>query len=395
MRPSHVSVRIIGALAVTAIAVTGCSSSDDNSATAASPVPNGGDVLSSASLTNAAVLPSAGRSELITYASENGEGKPIVVSGTVAIPSGTAPEGGWPVISWAHGTTGIADTCAPSGDTVDGAVHDYVGTVSATLDQWVKNGYVVVQTDYEGMGTPGDHTYLNATSESNAVADIVRAARHLDPAVGSKWFVGGHSQGGAAAISASDQAVDRAPELTLLGAIAVAPGSGLSQTPQYIASGSQAVAPVLSFLPITLLGAAAADPAVVPEEIVTPAAEPLMKAARTGCIADIRAAIGGIQVNSVIRPGADLGPWTDYLAKQEPSNANPKVPVLFAQGTADALVTPAASQVLVKQLCEKGTELDYRSYEGADHRASVAASLADATEFTKTLLAGEKTPTTC
>ncbi|MFE3293391.1 lipase family protein [Rhodococcus sp. NPDC059234] len=395
MRPTCVSVRIIGALAVTAIAVTGCSSSDGDSATATSPVPNGGDVLSSAPLTNAAALPSAGRSELITYASENGKGEPIVVSGTVAIPSGTAPDGGWPVISWAHGTTGIADTCAPSGDTVDGAVHDYVGTVSTTLDQWVKNGYVVVQTDYEGMGTPGDHTYLNATSESNAVTDIVRAARHLEPSVGSKWFVGGHSQGGAAAISASDQAVDRAPELTLLGAIAVAPGSGLSQTPAYIRSGDPAIAPVLSFLPITLLGAAAADPAVKPEEIVSEAAAPLMTAARRGCIADIRAAIPGVPVDKVLRPGADLGPWTKYLAEQEPSNAEPKVPVLFAQGTADALVTPSSSQVLVKQLCDKGTRLDYRTYGGADHRASVAASLPDAMAFTKALLAGEQTPTTC
>ncbi|MFC7446841.1 lipase family protein [Rhodococcus daqingensis] len=392
MRPSRVSVQIIGALAVTVAAVTSCSTGGDDSAAAA---PASGDVLSSAPLTNAAVLPSAARSELITYASENGNGDPIVVSGTVAIPSGTAPDGGWPVISWAHGTTGIADTCAPSGDTVDGAVHDYVGGVTATLDEWIRKGYAVVQTDYEGMGTPGDHTYLNARSESNALTDIVRAARNLDPSVGAKWFVGGHSQGGAAAISASDQAVDRAPELTLLGAFAVAPGSGLSQTPQYIATGGQAVAPVLSFLPITLLGAAAADPAVVPDQIVTPAAAPLMRAARTGCIADVRAAIGGIQVNSVIRPGADLGPWTDYLAEQEPSNATPKVPVLFAQGTADALVTPAASQVLVKQLCDKGAKVDYRSYDGADHRAAVAASLSDAEAFTEALLAGEETPTTC
>ncbi|MFC9789388.1 lipase family protein [Rhodococcus sp. NPDC127528] len=395
MRPSRVSVRIIGALAVTAVAVTSCSSSDDQPATAASPVPNGGDVLSSAPLTNAAALPSAGRSELITYASENGEGKPIVVSGTVAIPAGAAPDGGWPVISWAHGTTGIADTCAPSGDTVDGAVHDYVGGVTATLDNWVKNGYVVVQTDYEGMGTPGDHTYLNATSESNAVTDIVRAARYLDPSVGSRWFVGGHSQGGAAAISASDQAVDRAPELTLLGAIAVAPGSGLSQTPAYIKSGNPAVAPALAFLPLTLIGAAAADPAVKPEAIVTEAAAPLMTAARRGCIADIRAAIPGVPVDKVFRPDADLGPWTNYLAEQEPSNADPKVPLLVAQGTGDMLVTPAATGALVKGLCGKGARIDYRTYDGADHRASVAASVSDAEAFAADLLAGKETPQTC
>ncbi|MFF0815183.1 alpha/beta hydrolase family protein [Rhodococcus sp. NPDC003318] len=383
---------MIGGLAVAVIAVAGCSSGPQAESRS---VPNAGDVLSNVPLTNAAVLPSAARAELITYASENGDGRPIVVSGTVAIPPGEAPEGGWPVLSWAHGTTGIADTCAPSGDTVDGAVHDYVGGVTATLDQWVQRGYVVVQTDYEGMGTPGDHTYLDATSESNVLNDIVRAARQLDPDVGEEWFVGGHSQGGAAAVGASELAVDRAPELSLLGAIAVAPGSGLSQTPAYVKSGNPAVAPALAFLPLTLLGAAASDPAVVPDEIVTAEAAPLMTAARRGCIADIRAAIPSVPVDRVIRPEADLGPWTDYLAAQEPANAAPKVPLLVAQGTADQLVTPAATDVVVKALCGKDARVDLRTYDGADHRAVVQASLADAQDFAAALRNGEEPATAC
>lgn len=379
---STVSLRMIGGIAAAATVWTGSIStgSDD-----AGLVPEAGDVVSAQPLTNAAVLPSAARSEAVTYLSENGSGKPIAVTGTVAIPRGVAPEGGWPVLSWAHGTTGIADVCAPSRDTVDGPVHDYVGAVSATLDEWVKAGYVVVQTDYEGMGTPGDHTYLNAQSESNAVTDIVRAARNLDPGVGSRWVVGGHSQGGAAAISASELAVDYAPELTLLGAISVAPGSGLSQTPAYIKSGNPAIAPALAFFPLTLLGAAAADPAIKPEDIATPEAEPLMAAARTGCIADIRAAIPSVPVDKAIRPEADLGPWTQYLAAQEPANAKPKVPLLVAQGTTDQLVTPAATDVVVKSLRDSGAQVDLRTYEGADHRASVAASLEDAQAFAAAL----------
>lgn len=379
---SAFSLRMIGGIAAAATVWTGSVStgSDD-----IAPVPEAGDVISAQPLTNAAVLPSAARSESVSYVSENGSGNPIVVTGTVAIPPGTAPEGGWPVLSWAHGTTGIADECAPSRDTVDGPVHDYVGAVSATLDQWVQDGYVVVQTDYEGMGTPGDHTYLNARSESNAVTDIVRAARHLDPAVGSRWVVGGHSQGGAAAISTSELAVDYAPELTLLGAISVAPGSGLSQTPAYIKSGNPAIAPALAFFPLTLLGAAAADSSIKPEEIATAEAEPLMAAARTGCIADIRAAIPSVPVDKAIRPEADLGPWTAYLAAQEPASASPKVPVLVAQGTTDQLVTPDATDVVVKSLQDKGAQVELRTYEGADHRASVAASLEDAQAFAASL----------
>lgn len=384
--------RLIGGLAVAAVALTACSSGAADTS-AATPEP--GDVLSTAPLTNAAALPSAARNEVITYASENGDGTPIVVSGTIAIPSGTPPEGGWPVISWAHGTTGIADTCAPSGDTVDGAAHDYLSRTIPSLDRWVQQGYAVVRTDYEGMGTPGDHTYLNAQSEVNAVTDIVVAARHLDDSVGTKWLAVGHSQGGAAAISASDLATDRSSELELVGAISLAPGSGLSRSPQFLSSGDQALQPVLGFLPLILLGAAAADPAVVPEEIVTPAAEPLMRAARTGCMDDVRAAVGDIRVDSVIRPDADMGPWTDYLERQEPENATPAVPVLLAQGTADTVIATPQTDVLVGELCGKGAPLQYRQYDGADHRGVMDASFDDASAFAAAVLAGDEIEPSC
>lgn len=389
---SAVPLRMIGGLTVAAAVLSACSS---NGSDESSPAPRPGDVLSAAPLTNAAVLPSASRNELITYSSVNGNGRPIVVSGTVAVPTGTPPDGGWPVISWAHGTTGIADTCAPSGDTVDGAAHDYLGRTIASLDGWLRQGYAVVRTDYEGMGTPGDHTYLNARSEVNAMTDIVTAARNLDDSVGAKWIAVGHSQGGAAAVSASDLGVERAEGLDLVGAIALAPGSGLSQTPQYIKSGNQAVQPVLSFLPITLIGAAAADPAVVPEQIVTPAAEPLMKAARTGCIADVRAAIGDIAVNSVIRPDADLGPWTAYLKKQEPENATPAVPVLVVQGAADTVVAAPQTDALVKALCGKGSPVVYDKFDGVDHRGVLDASVDTASTFAADVLAGKQVTPSC
>lgn len=100
-------------------------------------------------ITTAAALPSAQRTELITYLSEGADGRPALVSGTVAIPKGEAPESGWPVISWAHGTTGVGDACAPSADTVGGPAHSYVERTTDMLDRWVADGYAVVQTDYE------------------------------------------------------------------------------------------------------------------------------------------------------------------------------------------------------------------------------------------------------
>ncbi len=111
-----------------------------------------------------------------------------------------APDGGWPVLSWAHGTTGVSDICAPSNDTADGPAHDYLGGVDAVLDRYVADGYVVVQTDYVGMGTPGGHPYMDGGTEANAVVDIVRASREIDDSISNQWYAMGHSQGGHATL---------------------------------------------------------------------------------------------------------------------------------------------------------------------------------------------------
>ena len=51
----------------------------------------------------------------VVYRSTSGDtDAPTVVSGSVFTPRGQAPDGGWPVIALAHGTTGIDQACAPS-----------------------------------------------------------------------------------------------------------------------------------------------------------------------------------------------------------------------------------------------------------------------------------------
>jgi hypothetical protein len=91
------------------------------------------------------------------------------------------------VISWAHGTTGVADVCAPT--------RDFAGTPNPTgesyinddLNAWLQAGYAVLRTDYEGLGTPGKHPNLGGTSEGRSVLDIVAAARQLDPRISKRF----------------------------------------------------------------------------------------------------------------------------------------------------------------------------------------------------------------
>ncbi|WAM16481.1 alpha/beta hydrolase family protein [Rhodococcus sp. JS3073] len=376
----------IGAVAALVIlGGTACSTATSETATDPAEL-RPGQLLSSRAVADGPALPSAGRNEIITYASQDGNGEPVVVSGTVSIPRTPAPEGGYPVISWAHGTTGVADACAPSADFVGGPAHGYLSGVNASLDDWVAKGYAVVSTDYQGLGTPGIHPYINGDTETNAVVDIVRAARAMDPAVGPTWFVIGHSQGGQAALFTAAQGGERAPELHLGGAVAIAPGNGLDQTPQYFRSGVPGIEAAEAFLPLILLGAQAADPAIDPSALLTEQAQPLVTAARTGCIDDIRK-VPPVPAGQVFRPDADLRPLTDYLARQEPSRVHVQVPTLVAQSSGDLVVSKPSTDLMVKTLQDNGNELTYRTYEGADHRGTIGVSQKDAQDFVAGILA--------
>ncbi|SEC15452.1 alpha/beta hydrolase family protein [Rhodococcus koreensis] len=376
--------RIGAVAALVLLGGSACSSAASETVNDTSPRP--GQLLSARSVDDGPALPSAGRNEVITYASQDGNGDPVVVSGTVSIPRTPAPEGGYPVISWAHGTTGVADACAPSADFAGGPAHSYLSGVNASLDDWVAKGYAVVSTDYQGLGTPGIHPYINGDTEANAVVDIVRAARDVDPAVGSTWFVIGHSQGGQAALFTAAQAGERAPELHLGGAVAIAPGNGLDQTPQYFRSGVPGIEAAEAFLPLILLGAQAADPAIDPSALLTEQAQPLLTAARTGCIDDIRK-VPPVPAGQVFRPDADLGPLTEYLGRQEPSRVHVQVPTLVAQSSGDLVVSKPSTDLMVKTLQDNGNELTYRTYEGADHRGTIGASQQDAQDFVAGILA--------
>lgn len=163
------------------------------------------------------------RAARIYYRSSNGDTNLFtVVSGSVFIPSQEPPEGGWPVVAMGHGTVGINNECAPSlSDNLDGM---------APSVQWlVLHGYAVAVTDYEGLGSKGIHPYLDARTAGRNMIDSVRALRHTFPgAISDRWAALGHSQGGAAAWAADEQAANYGPELHLVGAVAMAPAADVS-----------------------------------------------------------------------------------------------------------------------------------------------------------------------
>jgi len=134
----------------------------------------------------------------VLYVSTALDGRAIAVSGIVAAPEGSAPEAGYDVVTWAHGTKGVSDRCAPSKGYRSG-FHDFYDIPP----ELVGAGYVGVMTDYEGLGTPGIHPYLVGPSEGRGVLDMIKATQQIEDAyAGSRVVIWGRSQGGHGALFA-------------------------------------------------------------------------------------------------------------------------------------------------------------------------------------------------
>jgi hypothetical protein len=184
-----------------------------------------GSVIWTRTLDGTMALPAASRNLLLVYRSVDDQDRLVNVSGTMSIPNGTPPKGGWPVITWTHGTTGLSPSCAPSRDDANGPEHDYILTIRTLLDGFVKAGYAVVASDYAGLGVPGFHPFLQGRPTARNALDILTAARSLDPAIGNRYAVMGHSQGGQVDLFAASLGPDYLPKFKLVGNVAFAPGS--------------------------------------------------------------------------------------------------------------------------------------------------------------------------
>jgi fermentation-respiration switch protein FrsA (DUF1100 family) len=335
-------------------------------------------------LSGKAVLKGAASNRLLLYRSQSVAGKNVVVSGTVAVPKGKAPKGGWPVVSWAHGTVGIADACAPS------RIGTQANYDSPLLNRWLKAGYAVVRTDYEGLGTPGEHPYLIGVSEGRSVLDMVRAARKLDGSIGKRVVLAGHSQGGQAALFAGSLAKKWTPELTLRGTLAFAPVSHLGEQGSLLKTQTQPSG--LSGLAAMIVrGIDIARPNLDIQGMLSDQAKALYPQLDQKCLdgLDKPDSFGGVAPANLFRADANLAPVIAALnADDDPESLTIRGPVLIEQGTADTTVFPAFTEQLTTELKGRGVDVTERTYDGVNHGGAVTdkASATDATKWIGKLL---------
>lgn len=180
------------------------------------------------SLVSSAPLPGFSRSvdgsrvdaARVVYRSTSGDtGEPTVVSGAVFAPK--VRSGDLPIISFGHGTTGIDEPCAPS-------LSETLLGLSTTVAALTAAGYAVAVADYQGLGTEGVHPYTDAKTAGLNVIDVVRALRGVFDGTSTSWAAVGGSQGGGAVWAANELAASYAPELNLVGALAISPAADVS-----------------------------------------------------------------------------------------------------------------------------------------------------------------------
>jgi pimeloyl-ACP methyl ester carboxylesterase len=325
-------------------------------------------------------LPGGGKSHVIMYSSQAPSGDIVAVTGIVTVPNGKAPKGGFPVVSWAHGTTGIADSCAPSMDAGQPPTNTYVKNFRAETTEWVKEGFAVAQTDYQGLGTPGMHPYLIGMSEGRSVVDIVRAAHGLDGRVGKRWLAIGHSQGGHAALWAAAIGPAYAPKLKLVGGVGLAPASHIGEQAEAI---EKVAGNPFGGLPALIIAAALEAGGIDYHVALSDKAVALYPQIEQVCLDKLSAddSWGGLALNEIFREGYDTQPVLDIVSGNDPEDLTIKVPLFIAQGKADTTVFPTFTDQTVADLKGRGTKVTYKQYDGINHTSIPQASVKDTDKF--------------
>ncbi|RZF50416.1 alpha/beta fold hydrolase [Acinetobacter halotolerans] len=390
------------AMLSTSLLLTACGGGDDNGTTIFVPKPeipenNIKDPVASIPepYTKSDFSAVASESLILTYKMLGVNGKETLATSLLFVPGGPMPATGWKIVAWAHGTTGVADQCAPSRN----ATNDYI---KGMISQLLAAGYVVVAPDYEGLGEPSGrelHPFLNVKSEAYSITDAVVAARAYLSGQGKltsrQWMTVGHSQGGHAALGAAQYA-SRA-KLDYKGTIAVAPASNLAAI---LALGEQSVenAPVNQQIPayaqldtftaLITAGLRNQEPTFGYSNIFKSPTDLIASRAEQDCADVLGDKFGAAMqehlksnVNLTNYPRTQMNFMTIPLVKSflekdsQPAQVKLNQPVIIYQGGKDATVPKAATDLLVLTANNKGSNIQYFTNAEWDHGTAYALNI--------------------
>ncbi|MBZ4321131.1 lipase family protein [Streptomyces huiliensis] len=305
--------------------------------------------------------PTPTRAWHITYRSTTAKGAPNTVSGTVIVPKDGRDDRQRPLITYAVGTVGLGDQCAPSAGFPRGTA------VEANLIQLLTaRGWAVAVTDYEGLGTEGDHTYVVGRSAGHAVLDAARAALRLPEAGLSKDApigIMGYSQGGQATSWAAELRADYAPELNVKGTATGGVPADLLRTADFNNGGIGA-----GLILMAASGQNAAYPELRLDDYLNDRGRAYLRFLDKNCVAANVAAGLFKKISDVtVRNPLYEADWQRVLRSSNLGTRAPDRPVYLYHGTVDELIPYDLGKRLRADWCGRGATVRWTPLPLTEH----------------------------
>jgi len=344
-----------------------------------------GDLLSAAPYRASWVPSAAAQAYKLHYRTPDHRGQLAEGTGLLYLPAGAAPVGGWPVVSWAHGTQGIADRCAPS---VSGPYQPERD--GRFLDLFLAQGYAVVAADYQGLGSPGDHAYLHVRTAARNAIDLVKASHQYlgRTTLSPRWVSVGHSQGGAAALAAGHIAdTYGGPSLRYRGSFTTGTPTAVELTALVMKPDNHTANPgaLNAYHAYLLDGLLQVAPQI--DRVLSDEGRARVALARGQCLGELAATLEGADTGSMFTtPLTDVaGIWTllhDYLGVPRRGFSQP---LMLGHGSEDRDVPYLTTLLYAAGLALRGEPVAFRRYP-VDHRGTLDAAAADGLAFVRARL---------
>jgi hypothetical protein len=315
----------------------------------------------------------------ILYHSVSANGEDVAASGVVLIPDGTPPAGGWPVIAWAHRFIGTARPCAPS---LMRGLHS-----GPFLSMYVNLGYVVVATDYVGLGTSFRNAFVDFRSNATDVIHSVPAARAAVPQLSSRWVAMGDAEGGAAALAVAELE-SQLNDPNYLGSVAVSGAMDLKTIVENLSLG-----PWNDIFAALAYGTKTVYPQFQVEDILTDKGMARYHESETRCA--FQSYDHEPPLREMLKPSWESNSFvTRFLARNSLGLSHARAPLLVISAEEPVATASMATQV-VKHMCQQKDRIDFEMYPGLDAAGVIGGSVEAQIAWIKARFVGRTVRSTC
>jgi hypothetical protein len=317
----------------------------------------------------------------ILYHSRSAAGQDVAAAGVVLVPSeGKPPAGGWPVIAWAHGATGVARPCAPS-------LMRNLGH-GPFLSMYVNLGYAVVATDYTGLGTNFRDAFLDNPSNATDVINSVTAARTALPQLGARWIVMGEAEGGLTVVAVAEQE-NEIRDPGYLGGLAI---SDLATAKEIYESSTHSSS---NLMPLALAyGIKTIYPQFEVTDILTEKALALYHDIEQMCLQ--ARTIPEPSALQMVKPGWESNAFvSQYFVRNGLGQTRAYGPILAITSDANPATIVAITAQAVARMCKQGDRVQWERYPDLDAGSVIGDSVRDQIGWIESRFAGRPSTTSC